>query len=206
MSLVTHFFGDKQKIQPDFLVEISDQYGRLDLCHKPVPLVFGQRHYGEAAYEDERGVLEQRLSFDCGEGLRGFEALADFDLDDGDLGVGGVDALDCAGADGGALVAGVVEDPFRSGFHLAQVLDCGGIGDAVPDGFLVAEEVIEGIHIGLSLEEEESGHGAIVLGEPEGLTELQIYRICVVFKNFFLFAAAYRITDLQILRGTPPKK
>ena len=55
----------------------------------------------------------------------------------------------------GAFVAGVVEDPFRSGLHLAQVLDGCGVGHAVPYGFAVAQEVVEGANIGLGFEEEQ---------------------------------------------------
>jgi len=53
---------------------------------------------------------------------------------------------------------GVVEDPLCSGFHFAEMLNAGGVGDSVPDGFLVAEKVVEGVDIGLGLEEE-AGHG-----------------------------------------------
>ena len=38
------------------------------------------------------------------------------------------------------------------------MLDGRGVGDAVPDGFLVAEEVVKGVDVGLGLEEE-AGHG-----------------------------------------------
>ena len=86
-----------------------------------------------------------------------FEALACLDADNRDFGVGGIDAEDGACADGGALVAGVVEDPLCARFHFAQMLDGGGVGDAVPDGFFVAEKVVEAINGGLGLEEEE-GH------------------------------------------------
>jgi hypothetical protein len=59
-----------------------------------------------------------------------------------------------AGADGGALVASVVKDPLCARLHLAQVLDGGGVGHAVPHGLLVAKKVIKGVNIGFGLEEE----------------------------------------------------
>jgi len=93
-----------------------------------------------------------------------FEALAGLDLDDGDLRIGGIYADNGSGADGGALVAGVVEDPFGSGLHLAQMHYSGGVGYAIPCCFLIAQKVVEGIDVGLGLEEE-VGHGDHGRGE-----------------------------------------
>jgi len=93
------------------------------------------------------------------EGLWRLEALADFDTDNGDLGICSVYADDGAGADGSALVARVIEDPPGAGLHLAEIFDGGGIGDAIPVGFFVAEEVVEGVGVGLGFEEEAGGHG-----------------------------------------------
>jgi hypothetical protein len=52
-----------------------------------------------------------------------------------------------------------VPTAVRSRVHLAEVFDCGGIGDAVPIGFSVVEEVVEGVGVGLGFEEEVGGHG-----------------------------------------------
>ena len=57
------------------------------------------------------------------------------------------------GALGGAFVAGVVEDPLRSRFHLAQVLDGCRCGYAVPHGFAIANQIVERINSGLGFEE-----------------------------------------------------
>jgi len=119
-----------------------------------MPLIFRQRNYAEAADDDQRGLGEERFGFNLGEGFGRFETLAHFDFDDGNFGVGGVHAENCAGADGGALVAGVVEDPLRALGHLAQIFDGGGVGDAVPDSLLVAEKVVEGVLVGFGFEEE----------------------------------------------------
>ena len=51
----------------------------------------------------------------------------------------------------GAFVAGVVEDPLRSFLHLAQILDGRGIRHAVPNGFAVVQQVVEGIDAGFDL-------------------------------------------------------
>ena len=132
--------------------------------YEPGPLLFRERNDREPADDDQWRVGEERLGLDGGEGLGRFDALACFDLDDGNLGIGGVHADNGPGADRGALVAGVVEDPLGASLHFTQIFDSGGVGDAIPDGFLVAEEVVEGIGIGLGLEQE-VGHRSIVRQE-----------------------------------------
>lgn len=119
----------------------------------------GERDDREPADEDQRRRGEERLGFEVGERLGLPEALAHFDVDDGDFGAGGIHAEDRAGADGGALVSGVVKDPFGSGLHLAQVLDGSGVGDAIPDSLAVAQEVVEGVDGGFGFEEEAGAHG-----------------------------------------------
>lgn len=101
---------------------------------------------------------KELLCLDLGEGLRVLQALARLDADDGNFGVGRVNAQDRAHPDSRAFVAGVIENPLRSGLHLAQVLDRGGIRDAVPHGLAVAQQVVEGVDTGLGFEEE-VGHG-----------------------------------------------
>ena len=137
---------------------------RFDLSDEPVPLLFCKGDNGKPSDDQERGVLEQRLGFDSGERFGCLEALADFDADDGDFGISGVDTGNGASADGGALVASVVEDPFGSGLHLAQMHYSGGVGYAIPCCFLIAQKVVEGIDVGLGLEEE-VGHGDHGRGE-----------------------------------------
>jgi hypothetical protein len=117
-------------------------------------LFFGYWNYGQAADYEQRRLGEDRLCFDCGEALGCIEALADLDADHGELGISGIHLDYCAGANGGAFVARVVEDPLRSGFHLAEMLHGGWVGYAIPVCLLVAQEVVEGIDIGLGLEEE----------------------------------------------------
>jgi len=138
---------------------------RFDLSQEPVPLLFGEGDYGKPSDDHERRACEKRLGFDGGERLWSLEALAYFDADDGDFGISGVDTGNGASADGGALVASVVEDPFGSGLHLAQMHYSGGVGYAIPCCFLIAQKVVEGIDVGLGLEEE-VGHG--VYGRGEG--------------------------------------
>jgi hypothetical protein len=128
------------------------------LAEEPVPLFLGERNDGEAADFHQRRIGKDLLGLDPVEALRILEARADLDADERDFGVGGVHSGHGAGADGGALVAGVVEDPLGAGLELAQVFDGGGIGDAVPDGLLVAQEVVEAVGGGLGLEEVEGHH------------------------------------------------
>jgi len=85
--------------------------------------------------------------------------LAYLYTDNGDLGIGCIDADYGAGANSGAFVACVIEDPLCAGLHLAEVLDSGGIGYAIPVGFFVAQKVVEGIGARLGFEEEVGGHG-----------------------------------------------
>ena len=101
----------------------------------------------------QRRGLEGLLGFYLLERFGVSQALARLDADDGHLGIGCVDAHDGSRADRGALVAGVIEDPFRSRLHLAQILDGGRIRHAVPDGFVVAHEIVEGVDAGLGFEE-----------------------------------------------------
>ena len=118
----------------------------------------GEGDDGEAADNEERRAGEDFFCLDGGERLGVLETLANLDAHHGDFRIAGVDAGDGSCADGCALIAGVVEDPLCSGFHFAEMLNAGGVGDSVPDGFLVAEKVVEGVDIGLGLEEE-AGHG-----------------------------------------------
>ena len=118
----------------------------------------GEGDDGEAADNEERRAGEDFFGLDGGERLGVLETLANLDAHHGDFRIAGVDAGDGSCADGCALIAGVVEDPLCSGFHFAEMLNAGGVGDSVPDGFLVAEKVVEGVDIGLGLEEE-AGHG-----------------------------------------------
>ncbi len=74
-----------------------------------------------------------------------FEALAGLDSDLGIFGVGGVDGDDFGGADGGFADAGVVDDELFALFHAAEVEEGLVVGDAVPGGFAVADEVVEGV-------------------------------------------------------------
>ncbi len=134
--------------------ETRKSYYIVSLLRKPIPLLSGERNHGKAADGDERRVLEGLLGLDGVESFRVLEALAGFDAHDGNFGIGWIDACHRARAHCGALIAGVVEDQFRSRLHLAQVLDGCRVGDAVPHGLTVADEIVEGVAVGLGFEEE----------------------------------------------------
>jgi hypothetical protein len=135
-------------------------------------LILGERDYAEAADDDQWRLGEERFGFDGGEGFRRLKPLANFDFDDGDFGIDGVHAKDGAGADGSALIAGVVEDPLGALRHLAQVHYSGWVVDAIPDGFLVAEKIVEGVLVGFGLEEK-VGHVGSIVCEELGIRELK---------------------------------
>src|ERR1700733_8345346 len=133
----------------------SSQNFRLTaLGNEPVPLLFGEWNDGEPSDQDERRLREQRLCLDFGKSPGVLEALADLHLDNRNLGIAGIDAHHRTGSDSGAFIPGVIEDPLRPGLQFTQMLDCRRVGDAVPSGFLVALEVVEGVDAGLGLEEE----------------------------------------------------
>jgi hypothetical protein len=122
-----------------------------------VVLGVGEWDYGEAELAEEDGVGEDGRGADFFEGLLLFETLDGLDKDFGVLGVGGIDGDDFGGADDGFADVGVVDDELFAFFHVAEVEECLVVGDAVPDGFAVAKEVVVRIFVGLGFQEE--GHG-----------------------------------------------
>jgi hypothetical protein len=48
----------------------------------------------------------------------------------------------------------VVEDPLCTGFHLTQVFHGSGVGNAIPNGFLLTQKVVEAVNVGLSFQKE----------------------------------------------------
>ena len=114
----------------------------------------GEGYYGQAANEHERGFGKELFCLDFGESPEVLERLARLDADDGHLGVGGVDTDYGSPADGGALIAGVVEDSFGTCLHFAQMLDGGWIGDTVPYGLAVTHKIAERVDVWLGFEKE----------------------------------------------------
>ena len=133
---------------------------------EPVVLGVGEGDDGEAELAEEDGVFEDGGGAHVVEGLFLLEALAGLDADFGVLGVGGVDGDDFGGADGGFAYVGVVDDEFFAVFHAAEVEEGGGVGDAVPGGLAVADEVVEGVFAGFGLEEVGHRFGSIPGGPP----------------------------------------
>jgi len=62
----------------------------------------------------------------------------------------------------------VIENPLCARFHFTQILDGGGIADAIPIGFFVAEEVVERVGAGFGLKKKEGGHGNDGMREGSG--------------------------------------
>src|SRR5271170_751757 len=75
----------------------------------------------------------------------------------GVFGIGGVDGDDFGQSDGGFAYVGMVDDKFFTGLHAAEVEESLGVGDAVPCGLAVADEVVVGVGGGFGFQEE--GHG-----------------------------------------------
>ena len=124
---------------------------------EPVVLGFGERDYGEAELAKEDGVFEDGGVTHFGERLLSLEALDGGDADDGIFGVGCVDGEDLGGADRGFAYVGVIDDELFALLHAAEVEQGLGVGDAVPCGLAVAEEVVVGVLVGFGFEE--VGHG-----------------------------------------------
>ena len=104
---------------------------------------------GETELAEEDGILEDGGLAEIGEGFGVLEALAGLDADDGVFGVGGIDGDDGGGAHHFFADVGVVDDKLFALLHAAQVEEGGVVGDAVPGGFAVADEVVEGVFVGL---------------------------------------------------------
>ncbi len=126
---------------------------------EPGVLLVGEGDDGEAELAEEEGAGEGGGFAHLGEGFGTLEGFAGLDADERVLGVGGVDGEDGGEADGDFAGVGVVEDELVAFFEAAEVGEGLGIFDAVPGGFAVADEVVEGVLSGFGLEEE--GHGGI---------------------------------------------
>ncbi len=115
-------------------------------------MVLGEGDYGEAELAEEDGVVKDGRLTHFVEGLLALESLDGGYADDWVFGIGGVDGYNLGGADGGLADIGVVDDELFARFHVAQVEEGGVVGDAVPGGLAVAEEVVEGVLVGFCLE------------------------------------------------------
>src|SRR6185437_8296254 len=82
------------------------------------------------------------------------EAFAGFEADERGFAVGvELDGEDFGEADGGFAGVGVVDDDLLAGLHVAERDERLWVLDAVPGGFAVAEEVVEGVGVGFGFEE-----------------------------------------------------
>ena len=98
--------------------------------------------------EHDRIFKDGGLS-DFSERLFVFQAFDGSDADLGVFGVGGVDRQDFGRAYGSFADVGVIDHQLFAHLHATQVKQRLVVRDAVPDGFLVAEEVVEGVLVGL---------------------------------------------------------
>src|ERR1700722_3340746 len=114
------------------------------LAGEPRVLGGGQRDHGQAALADQRGIGEKRARFNFNN--RSFR-IGDLDRNDG------------GGANRALFIAGVVDDQFIAGFHVAEISYGGGIGNAVPLGLLVALQVGEGIDGSFGFQQVVRRHG-----------------------------------------------
>jgi len=73
-------------------------------------------------------------------------------INDLTLPVGRVDRHHLGRADGGSLLARMIDDQRGALRHLAKMLHAGRIGHAIPDGLLVAHQIRERINIRLGLQ------------------------------------------------------
>ena len=64
-----------------------------------------------------------------------------------------LDGDDFGEADGGFAGVGVVDDDLLAGLHVAEGDEGLRVLDAVPGGFAVADEVVEGVDVGFGFEE-----------------------------------------------------
>jgi hypothetical protein len=64
--------------------------------------------------------------------------------------------------DGGLLVAGVVDQGQVAFVHGSHVLECRGVGDAVPGGLLVLDQLVPGVGAGFCFQEP-TRHCAIIV-------------------------------------------
>jgi len=100
---------------------------------------------------------ETFVAFDLGESDGVGQGPIRGEIDDDQFGVGllgiGVGGADHFGkADRGLLRSGMVDDQRIAFLHGAKILQRGGIGDAIPRGFLIAHEIGERVSGGFGFE------------------------------------------------------
>ena len=124
-----------------------------------VVLLVSEGDHGKAELAEEERAMEDRCVAEFGEWLFTLEALSSFEADDGIFGVRRVssDADYLGGADGGLADVGVVDDAVLALLHIAEGDQGLGILDAVPGGFAVAEEIVEGVFVGFGFEKVRHG-------------------------------------------------
>jgi hypothetical protein len=116
-------------------------------------LIVGEGDDGEAELAEEDGAVEDGGFADLGQGLFALEGFDGGDADVGVFGVGRVYRDDLGEAYGGFADGGVVDDELVALLHVAKGEQGLVVGDAVPGGFAVADEVVEGVFVRFSLEQ-----------------------------------------------------
>ena len=148
--------GKKAAPQTRGLPTIRLQLSGVALPH-PVDELIGGGHGGEAALADERPIVELAGLLDFGEGGGRIEAAGKLKVYDGGLGVFGVVArrgTNGSQADDAGHTAAVVDEDMVAGLHGADGAHRLGIGDAIPDRFMFAFEVIDGVRFRIGLRQE----------------------------------------------------
>src|SRR3954454_14129561 len=90
-----------------------------NLANQPVELGFGERNDGQASYPDEWRVDEELVGFDLLQRLRRGDGFSDFDGHDWFLWIGIIHRNQAGRANGGLLVARVIDDQLTPLWHLA---------------------------------------------------------------------------------------
>ena len=125
---------------------------------EPGDEIFGTRHGGKAAVADEGEVFEKAGLFDCFQRGGRVEARDEFHVDDPGFWIVWVEARgreDHGQSDYGRFAEGMVKKHIVAFRHRRDGPGCEGVGDAVPDGGFVPDEVIDGVGVGGGFGEEE---------------------------------------------------